>query len=61
MTLKSYPVEIEIYDDDKPIAKVRTFDECAASVEVSGLVSAATWPELAEVIRRALIEMKLGD
>ncbi len=61
MTLTSYPVKYEIYDDAEPMAKVETQDEGAASVEITGWVSADTWPELAEAIRLALVEMKLGE
>ncbi len=61
MTLTSYPVKYEIYEGAEPMAKVEAQDEGAASVEITGWVCAGTWPELAEAIRLALIEMKLGE
>jgi len=61
MTMKSYPVKFEIYELDEPMAKVEAQDEDAAKVEITGWVNAKTWPELADAIRLALIEMKLGE
>ena len=61
MTLKSYPVKYEIYEHEEPMAKVEAQDEDAAKVEITGWVNEKTWPELAEAIRLALIEMKLGE
>jgi len=61
MTLKSYPVKFEIYELDEPMAKVEAQDEDAAKVEITGWVNEKTWPELAEAIRLALIEMKLEE
>lgn len=60
--MEIYPVKIEIYDDDLPAAKVETFDNCDAHIEVTMLVTAASWKELSEKIHEALISMKLeGD
>ncbi len=57
MTFKAYPIEFEIYDDmEEPIAKVKAFDESAANVEITGLVCAESWPELAEAENEALRE-----
>ena len=60
--MEIYPVKLEIYDEDLPAAKVETFDNCAAHIEVTMLVSAASWKELSNKIHEALLMMKLeGD
>lgn len=60
--MEMYPVKIEIYDEDMPAAKVETFDNCAAHIEVTMMVNAASWKELADKIHEALLMMKLeGD
>jgi len=61
MTLQSYPVKYEIYKHDEPMAKVEAKGEESAKVEITGWVDEKTWPELAEAIRLALVEMKLGE
>jgi len=61
MTLKSYPVKFEIYEHEEPMAKVEAKDEASAKVEITGWVNEKIWPELAEAIRLALIELKLGE
>lgn len=60
--MEIYPVKLEIYDEDMQAAKIETFDCCAAHIEVTMLVNAASWKELSEKIHEALISMKLeGD
>ncbi len=62
MTFKAYPIEFEIYDEEEEIAaKITANLMDSATVEITALVSAESWPELAEAIRLALIEMKLGE
>ena len=57
--MEIYPVKLEIYDEDMPAAKIETFDNCEAHIEVTMLVNATTWKELSEKIHEALISMKL--
>ena len=60
--MEIYPVKLEIFDEDVEAAKVETFDNRHAHIEVTMTVNAASWKELAEKIHDALISMKLeGD
>lgn len=60
--MEIYPVKLEIYDEDLPAAKVETFDNCDAHIEITMTVNAESWKELSEKIQEALISMKLeGD
>lgn len=57
------PVKFEAYDDmNDGVFQVEAFDEAAATVTISTVVTVALWDEIAPLIRQCLLDMKLeGD
>ena len=63
MTLTAYPTAIEIHDaDGDAVARIEVQDSTCAQVTIPLSVNATAWVELSEVIRLALVSMRLeGD
>lgn len=63
MILAAYPTAIEIHDaDGDAVARIEVQDSTCAQVTIPLSVNAASWVELSEVIRQALVSMRLdGD
>lgn len=61
--IDTYPTKFEAYQDgDLPVFKVEAFDEFSAQITISSVVSLAEWDEIAPLIRKCLVDMKLeGD
>lgn len=59
---KVYMTASEILDNDKSIvAKITTFDEVSAAVEIDTLFTVASWQELSDKVLDVLKAMELND
>lgn len=63
MTITVYPTKFEAYDNDlqEGIFTVEAFDDCAANVKISSILDVAMWDEISPMIRKCLVDMKLGE
>ena len=64
MTYLLYPTHFECIDTElkQDIFTVKAFDESAAEVGIDMLVNVKDWDEIAPLIRKALLALKLeGD
>ena len=55
-----FPTKFEAYESESPIFSVEAFDEATATVKIDSVVDVALWDEIAPLIRKCLVDMRLG-